>query len=104
MQREGMDKVAGYEEALRSATGASEDMAETMNDNLSGDMANMNSAYEEMQLQTFEYLNVDTRQGSIYWDASMGSIIRTSTFLEQLKMVKESISIFTCTGDVLDEK
>ncbi len=51
---EGMDKVAGYEEALRSATGASEDMAETMNDNLSGDMANMNSAYEEMQLQTFE--------------------------------------------------
>lgn len=51
-----------------------------------------------------EYLNVDTRQGSIYWDASMGSIIRTSTFLEQLKMVKEIISIFTCTGDVLDEK
>lgn len=37
-------------------------------------------------------------------DASMGSIIRTSTFLEQLKMVKEIISIFTCTGDVLDEK
>ena len=23
-----------------------------------------------------EYLNIDTRQGSIYWDASMGSIIR----------------------------
>lgn len=61
---EGMDKVAGYEEALRSATGASEDMAETMNDNLSGDMANMNSTYEEMQLQTFEAMEGPLREGA----------------------------------------
>lgn len=61
---EGMDKVAGYEEALRSATGASEDMAETMNDNLSGDMANMNSAYEEMQLQAFEAMEGPLREGT----------------------------------------
>lgn len=61
---EGMDKVAGYEEALRSATGASEDMAETMNDNLSGDMANMNSAYEEMQLQAFEAMEEPLREGA----------------------------------------
>jgi uncharacterized phage protein gp47/JayE len=49
-------------------------------------------------------LGVDTRQGSIYWDASMGSIIRTSMLLEQLSMVNEIISLKTCTGDVLDEK
>lgn len=61
---EGMDKVSGYEEALRSATGASEDMAETMNDNLSGDMANMNSAYEEMQLQAFEAMEEPLREGA----------------------------------------
>ncbi len=61
---EGMDKVAGYEEALRSATGASEDMAETMNDNLTGDMANMNSAYEEMQLQVFEAMEEPLREGA----------------------------------------
>ena len=61
---EGMDKVAGYEEALRNATGASEDMAETMNDNLSGDMANMNSAYEEMQLQVFEAMEGPLREGA----------------------------------------
>lgn len=61
---EGMDKVAGYEEALRNATGASEDMAETMNDNLSGDMANMNSAYEEMQLQAFEAMEGPLREGA----------------------------------------
>lgn len=61
---EGMGKVAGYEEALRSATGASEDMAETMNDNLSGDLANMNSAYEEMQLQVFEAMEEPLREGA----------------------------------------
>ena len=61
---EGMDKVAGYEEALRNATGASEDMAETMNDNLSGDLANMNSAYEEMQLQVFEAMEEPLREGA----------------------------------------
>lgn len=39
-------------------------MAETMNDNLSGDMANMNSAYEEMQLQTFEAMEGPLREGA----------------------------------------
>lgn len=61
---EGMDKVAGYEEALRSAGGASEEMAAIMNDNLSGDMANMNSAYEEMQLQVFEAMEDPLREGA----------------------------------------
>ena len=61
---EGMDKVAGYEEALRSASGAAEDMAQTMNDNLSGDLANMNSAYEEMSLQVFEAMEEPLREGT----------------------------------------
>lgn len=73
---EGMDKVAGYEESLRSATGASEDMAETMNDNLSGDLANMNSAYEEMQLQVFEAMEEPLREGA-QWITS--DIISTLT-------------------------
>lgn len=49
-------------------------------------------------------LGVDTRQGSIYWDACMGSMIRTSTFIEWLSKIKEIISLESCTGDVLDEK
>lgn len=49
-------------------------------------------------------LGVDTRQGSIYWDACMGSIIRAKVFFEQLSRVNELISLQTCTGDVLDEK
>ena len=68
----------------------------------------LNDITEEVLIEQFydmgAFLNVDARQGSIYWDACMGSIIRTSMFIEQLKMVKEIISLDTCTGDVLDEK
>lgn len=68
----------------------------------------LNDITEDVLIEQFydmgAFLNVDARQGSIYWDACMGSIIRTSMLLEQLKMVKEIISLDTCTGDVLDEK
>ncbi len=51
---EGVDKIAGYEEALRGSAGTAQLAADTMTDNLTGDLANMNSAYEEMQLQVYE--------------------------------------------------
>lgn len=51
---EGVSQAAGYEEALRKADGAASDMAATMNDNLSGDLANMNSAFEELKLKIFD--------------------------------------------------
>ena len=63
---EGMDKIAGYEDELRSAGGTAERMAAVMNDNLSGDMANMNSAFEEMQLQVFESMEEPLREGVQY--------------------------------------
>lgn len=66
MLNEGIENIARYEEALRGSTGAAEDMADTMNDNLNGDMANMNSAFEEMQLQTFEAMEEPMREGVQY--------------------------------------
>lgn len=63
---EGIDKIAGYEEELRMAGGTAEKMADIMNDNLSGDMANMNSAFEEMQLQVFEGMEEPLRDGVQY--------------------------------------
>lgn len=63
---EGMDKVSGYEEELRIAGGTAEEMAGIMNDNLTGDIANMSSAYEEMQLQIFENLEGPLRGGVQY--------------------------------------
>ncbi|MDT4370064.1 phage tail tape measure protein [Blautia faecis] len=66
MLNEGVENIARYEEALRGSTGAAEDMADTMNDNLNGDMANMNSAFEEMDLQTFEAMEEPMREGVQY--------------------------------------
>lgn len=60
---EGMDNIAGYEAALRNAGGAAEEAANIMNDNLNGDLANMNSAFEEMKLQVFEGMEEPLRQG-----------------------------------------
>jgi TP901 family phage tail tape measure protein len=61
---EGMDKISGYEDALRSADGTASDMADTMNDNLSGDLANMNSAFEELKLKIFDGLENPLRSAS----------------------------------------
>lgn len=60
---EGMDKIAGYEEELRGASGTAEEMANIMNDNLSGDLAAMNSAFEELGLKIYDALEGKLRAG-----------------------------------------
>lgn len=75
MLNEGIENIAGYEEALRSSTGAASDMADTMNDNLTGDMANMNSAFEEMQLQTFEAMEAPLRDDVQYLTSTIIPIL-----------------------------
>lgn len=60
---EGMDKIAGYEEELRGASGSAEEMANIMNDNLSGDVAAMNSAFEELGLKIYDVLESKLRAG-----------------------------------------
>lgn len=48
-------------------------------------------------------LGVDVRQGSLYRDAGEGHAFRTAKFFSDLRQVVDIISIFSCTGDVLDE-
>ena len=60
---EGMDNIAGYEEELRGASGSAEEMANIMNDNLSGDVAAMNSAFEELGLKIYDTLESKLRAG-----------------------------------------
>ena len=55
---------------------------------------------EEMGLA----LGVDTRQGSVYMDSSSGHILRTAKFFNDLRQIRDIISIWSCTGEVLDEK
>ena len=60
---EGIDNIAGYEEALRGSSGAAAEMANIMNDNLAGDMAQMNSAWEELGLKVYEAFEGSMRSG-----------------------------------------
>lgn len=60
---EGMENIAGYEEELRGASGSAEEMANIMNDNLSGDVAAMNSAFEELGLKIYDALESKLRAG-----------------------------------------
>ena len=60
---EGIDNIAGYEEELRGASGSAEEMANIMNDNLSGDVAAMNSAFEELGLKIYDALESKLRAG-----------------------------------------
>lgn len=60
---EGMDNIAGYEEELRGASGSAEEMANIMNDTLSGDVAAMNSAFEELGLKIYDALESKLRAG-----------------------------------------
>lgn len=54
---EGMDKVSGYEDALRGADGAASDMADTMQDNLQGKMTALNSALEGLGIAAYNYIS-----------------------------------------------
>ena len=54
---EGVDKVRGYRDELYNATGAAEDMASVMQDNLQGDLTTMDSALEGLGIAAFNYFN-----------------------------------------------
>lgn len=51
---EGVDTISGYEKALRNSAGSAADAAKEMNDNLSGDIKTMQSAFEELALKIYD--------------------------------------------------
>ena len=53
---EGTEKVRAYEKGLRGSDGTAKGMADTMNDNLAGDMKSLDSAIEDVQLRLFDLL------------------------------------------------
>ena len=101
-------KIADYKEAIEKMKEAAQleinrtDPVKNIED-LSLDDVTEDALIEQF-FEMGEELGVDTRQGSIYWDACMGSIIRTAMFFDQLASVNDIISLQTCRGDVLDEK
>lgn len=53
---EGVDKIAGYADALTNSDGAASSMATTMTDNLSGAITEFNSATEGLGIAVFDYI------------------------------------------------
>lgn len=56
LMQAGSGDINKFEDALRNADGTAQEMADTMNDNLKGDMAELQSAFEEMCLTVYEKL------------------------------------------------
>lgn len=59
---EGVDNISAYEQGLRGAAGAAQDMADTMLDNLSGDITMFKSALEGLQITAFEGMEAPARK------------------------------------------
>lgn len=54
---DGMGNISKYEEELRKSEGTAKDMADTMQNNLSGDLTTMNSALEGLGIAAYAYVN-----------------------------------------------
>lgn len=60
---EGVDTVAGYEEALRNSAGTAGNMAGTMNGNVSGSVKGLMSALESLQIAFFDCFSPEIQGG-----------------------------------------
>lgn len=61
MLNAGADEMVGFREELYGCAGTAEETAETMTDNLGGDLAAMGSAFEELSLKIYDYLQEPLR-------------------------------------------
>ena len=59
----GVDEVNKFEEQLRNCSGTAEEMANTMNDNLNGDLTALNSQIEGVQIAIYEKFEPALRKG-----------------------------------------
>ena len=60
---EGTDKIKKYREELNHSKGAAQDMADTMNDNLQGDITTLNSALEGLGIAAYDAFGDKLRDG-----------------------------------------
>jgi TP901 family phage tail tape measure protein len=59
----GVDEANKFEEQLRNCSGTAEEMANTMNDNLKGDLTALNSQIEGVQISIYEKFEPALRKG-----------------------------------------
>ena len=74
MLNAGIDEAAKFEEELRKSDGAAADMAKTMNDNLNGDLTNLGSKLEGVQIAIYEKFEPALRDGVKVLDSLLDAI------------------------------
>ena len=74
MLNAGIDEAANFEDELRKSDGAASDMAKTMNDNLNGDLTNLGSKLEGVQIALYEKFEPALRDGVKVLDKLLDAI------------------------------
>ena len=89
---EGSDALSDYEDQLYNCTGSAEEMSEVMQDNLSGDMAAMQSAMEGLGLQLFSFFEGPLREGAQFATDAINAITDALTPNETVlsRFIKET--------------
>lgn len=64
MLNAGIENAADFEEQLRKSGGSAGEMADTMNDNLQGDLKTMQSGFEELQLKIYDGMEEPLRSAA----------------------------------------
>ena len=70
----GIDEAAAFEEQLRNSGGAAGEMSKTMNDNLNGDLTNLGSKLEGVQIAIYEKFEPALRDGVKVLDSLLDAI------------------------------
>lgn len=74
MLNAGVGEAAKFEEQLRKSDGSAADMAKTMNDNLNGDLTNLGSKLEGVQIAIYEKFEPALRDGVKVLDSLLDAI------------------------------
>ena len=74
MLNAGVDEAAKFEDQLRKSDGSAADMAKTMNDNLNGDLTNLGSKLEGVQIAIYEKFEPALRDGVKVLDSLLDAI------------------------------
>ena len=74
MLNAGVDEAAKFEAELRKSDGSAADMAKTMNDNLNGDLTNLGSKLEGVQIAIYEKFEPALRDGVKVLDSLLDAI------------------------------
>lgn len=96
---EGIDKISGYEDALRDSDGAAKDMADTMQDNLKGKITEFTSATEGLGIAAYNafqkplsgIVEIGTKAARVLTEVFDPPKDEMETFISEIKTANEAV-------------